>query len=52
MTATQKKWLIIGGIILFIVFIFSGVKNSYNSMALMDEQVEKFGSRRADELQI
>jgi LemA protein len=55
MTATQKKWLIIGGIIILILFIFSGGKNSYNSMALMDEQVanswgqvENVYQRRAD----
>ena len=41
MNKQQKKWLIIGGIILFVIFIFSGVKNSYNSMVSMDEQVSK-----------
>lgn len=55
MNKQQKNWLIIGGIILFVIFIFSGVKNSYNSMALMDEQVaadwsqvENVYQRRAD----
>jgi LemA protein len=55
MNNKQKKWLIIGGIILFVFFIFSGIKNSYNTMALMDEQVsanwsqvENVYQRRAD----
>ena len=55
MNKQQKKWLIIGGIVLVIVFFFSGIKNSYNTMAIMDEQVaanwgqvENVYQRRAD----
>lgn len=55
MTKQQKNWLIIGVIILVIVFFISGVKNSYNTMVLMDEQVagdwaqvENVYQRRAD----
>jgi LemA protein len=55
MSKQQKKWLIIGGIIIFILYIISGIKNSYNTMALLDEQVasnwgqvENVYQRRAD----
>ncbi len=55
MNKQQKKWLIIGGIVLIIIFFYSGVKNSYNAMAMMDEQVsanwsqvENVYQRRAD----
>ena len=55
MTKQQKNWLIICVIILVIVFFISGIKNSYNTMVLMDEQVsgdwaqvENVYQRRAD----
>jgi len=55
MNAQQKKWLIIGAVIVLILFIFSGIKSSYNTMALMEEQVtsswsqvENVYQRRAD----
>ncbi len=55
MTQQQKKWIIIGVIVLAVLFLFSGIKNSYNKMATMDEQitgnwsqVENVYQRRAD----
>jgi LemA protein len=55
MTPQVKKWIIIGVIVLVIVILISGIKNSYNKMATMDEQitsnwsqVENVYQRRAD----
>jgi LemA protein len=55
MNAQQKKWLIIGAVIVLILFIFSGIKSSYNQMSVMEEgiagswgQVENVYQRRGD----
>ncbi len=55
MTKKQKNWIIIGVVVVLILIIYSSVKNSYNTMALMDEQissswgqVENVYQRRAD----
>jgi len=55
MSKQQKKWLIIGGITIFILYIVLGTKNSYNTMVSLDEsvssswgQVENVYQRRAD----
>jgi len=55
MNQKQKKWIIIGVIVVIILFTFSSFKNSYNTMVIMDEQVagnwgqvENVYQRRAD----
>lgn len=55
MNSKQKKWLIIGIVVLFVIIAFSSLKNSYNSMVTMEEgvsanwsQVENVYQRRAD----
>jgi len=51
----KKSWIIIGVIVLLVVIGYSSFKNSYNSMVVMDEnvdgkwaQVENVYQRRAD----
>ena len=55
MNAKQKKWITIGVIAIIILFVFSNIKNTYNTMISMDEsvtanwsQVENVYQRRAD----
>lgn len=55
MNSKNKKWIIIGAIVLVIFLIFSNVKSTYNNMVVMEEtttanwsQVENVYQRRAD----
>ncbi len=55
MKANQKKWIVIGIVVLLVLFSYSGLKNSYNNMVIKEEsvtanwsQVENVYQRRAD----
>jgi len=55
MKQNQKKWIILGIVVVVILVFYSSIKNSYNSMVKMEEsvtanwsQVENVYQRRAD----